>query len=61
MFVPQTHMPGDEAEVDFGDVHVVLAGVPTRCYLFSLRLSYSGKAVHRPVDRTIGVSYVSAW
>ncbi|MFJ2774803.1 hypothetical protein [Streptomyces sp. NPDC087300] len=47
MFIPQTHMPGDEAEVDFGDVHVVLAGVPTRCYLFSLRLSYSGKAVHR--------------
>lgn len=47
MFVPQSHMPGDEAEVDFGDVHIVLAGVPTRCYLFSLRLSYSGKAVHR--------------
>ncbi|MFD5536375.1 IS21 family transposase [Streptomyces sp. NPDC127079] len=47
VFVPQTHMPGDEAEVDFGDVHIVLAGVPTRCYLFSLRLSFSGKAVHR--------------
>lgn len=47
MFVPQTHLPGAEAEVDFGDVHIVLAGVPTRVYLFSLRLSYSGKAVHR--------------
>jgi transposase len=47
VFVPQTHQPGVEAEVDFGDVHIVLAGVPTRCYLFSLRLSYSGKAVHR--------------
>ncbi|MGW3653538.1 IS21 family transposase [Streptomyces sp. NPDC000878] len=47
VFVPQTHIPGDEAEVDFGDVHIVLAGVPTRCYLFSLRLSFSGKAVHR--------------
>ncbi|WP_206508072.1 IS21 family transposase [Streptomyces chrestomyceticus] len=47
VFVPQSHMPGGEAEVDFGDVHIVLAGVPTRCYLFSLRLSYSGKAVHR--------------
>ncbi|MCW8103422.1 hypothetical protein [Streptomyces tauricus] len=47
MFVPQTHLPGAEAEVDFGDVHIVLAGVATRVYLLSLRLSYSGKAVHR--------------
>lgn len=47
VFIPQSHLAGDEAEVDFGDVHIVLAGVPTRCYLFSLRLSYSGKAVHR--------------
>lgn len=47
MFIPQSHIPGAEAEVDFGNVHIVLAGVPTRCYLFSFRLSYSGKAVHR--------------
>ncbi len=47
VFIPQSHIPGAEAEVDFGDVHIVLAGVPTRCYLFSFRLSYSGKAVHR--------------
>ncbi|MFF6787241.1 IS21 family transposase [Streptomyces sp. NPDC012510] len=47
VFVPQTHLPGAETEVDFGDVHIVLAGVATRCYLFSFRLSYSGKAVHR--------------
>ncbi|CAM5635551.1 hypothetical protein SAURM35S_03923 [Streptomyces aurantiogriseus] len=45
--MPQTHMPGDEAEVDFGDVTVRLAGELVTCYLFSLRLSYSGKAVHR--------------
>lgn len=38
---------GAEAEVDFGDVHVMLAGKMTRVYLFSMRLSYSGKAVHR--------------
>ncbi|MGW5095487.1 hypothetical protein ACWEQ1_34045 [Streptomyces nodosus] len=47
MFVPQTHLPGAEAEVDFGDVHVVLAGKMTKVYLFSMRLSYSGKAAHR--------------
>ncbi|MEU2379333.1 IS21 family transposase [Streptomyces misionensis] len=46
-FVPQSHQPGMEAEVDFGDVKVWLAGELFTCYLFSFRLSYSGKAVHR--------------
>ena len=46
-FVPQSHQPGAEAEVDFGDVAVKLAGELVTCCLFSLRLSYSGKAVHR--------------
>ncbi|WP_131736469.1 IS21 family transposase [Actinomadura roseirufa] len=46
-FISQTHRPGAEAEVDFGDVTVRLAGQQVTCYLFSLRLSYSGKAVHR--------------
>ncbi|MEV4418078.1 IS21 family transposase [Catellatospora sp. NPDC049609] len=47
VFIRQTHQPGAEAEVDFGDVWVNLAGKMTNCYLFTLRLSYSGKAVHR--------------
>lgn len=46
-FVPQTHRPGDEAEVDFGDVWIHLNGVSTEVFLFSLRLSFSGKAVHK--------------
>ncbi|MEJ8660783.1 hypothetical protein [Streptomyces sp. MS1.AVA.4] len=46
-FVPQTHKPGAEAEVEFGDVTVKLAGELVTCYLFAFRLSYSGKAVHR--------------
>jgi len=45
--VPQIHDPGAEAEVDFADVWVRLAGEPVKCHLFTLRLSYSGKAVHR--------------
>jgi transposase len=45
--VPQQHEPGAEAEVDFADVWVRLAGVPVKGHLFTLRLSYSGKAVHR--------------
>lgn len=47
VFVPQSHRPGLEAEVDFGDVRVRLGGEQVKCSLFSLRLSYSGKAVHR--------------
>lgn len=47
VFVPQEHAPGAEAEVDFGDVWVDLAGVRTRCYMFAFRLSNSGKSVHR--------------
>lgn len=46
-FVPQSHLPGVEAEVDFGDVTVRLAGEQVKCCLFAFRLSYSGKAVHR--------------
>lgn len=46
-YVPQFHEPGAEAEVDFADVWVRLAEELTKCFLFTLRLSYSGKAVHR--------------
>ncbi|MFD1846980.1 IS21 family transposase [Arthrobacter flavus] len=47
VFVPQEHAPGAEAEVDFGEVWVVLDGVKTKCHMFVYRLSHSGKAVHR--------------
>ncbi len=46
-FVPQSPEPGAQAEVDFADVWVELAGVVTKCHLFTFRMSYSGKAVHR--------------
>jgi transposase len=47
VFVPQHHPPGQDAEVDFGELWVRLAGVMTKCYLFVFRLSYSGRAVHQ--------------
>jgi len=46
-FVPQSHAPGAEGEVDFADLWVDLAGVRTKVLMFTLRLSSSGKAVHR--------------
>lgn len=45
--VPQDHAPGAEAEVDFGEVDVILDGVKTKCHMFVYRLSHSGKAIHR--------------
>lgn len=45
--VPQTHPPAAEAEVDFHDLWVVLQGLKTKTALFTMRLSYSGRAVHR--------------
>jgi transposase len=46
-FVPQAHRPGAEAEVDFGQVTFMLRGQEVTAWLFVLRLSYSGFAVHR--------------
>lgn len=46
-FIPQEHAPGAEAEVDFGEVWVVLNGVKTKCHMFVFRLSHAGKAIHR--------------
>ncbi|MGO1316994.1 MAG: IS21 family transposase, partial [Cellulomonadaceae bacterium] len=45
--VPQDHAPGAEAEVDFGEVYVILDGVKAKCHMFVYRLSRSGKAIHR--------------
>ena len=46
-FVPQTHPPAAEAEVDFHDLWVIMRGVKTKTALFTMRLSYSGRAAHR--------------
>jgi transposase len=45
--VPQVHQPGHEAEVDFGEFWAQIAGVMVKLWLFSLRLSASGRACHR--------------
>ena len=44
--VGQTHAPGAEAEVDFGEFQAVIAGVLTKLWMFVLRLSCSGRAFH---------------
>jgi transposase len=44
--VPQSHLPGAEAEVDFGEFHAMIAGAMLKLWLFVLRLSCSGRAFH---------------
>ncbi len=46
VMVPQTHPAAEEAEVDFGEFQAVIAGVVMKLWMFCLRLSHSGKAVH---------------
>ena len=46
-YVPQTHQPAAEGEVDFHDLWVILRGVKTKTALFTMRLSFSGRAAHR--------------
>jgi len=46
VMVPQTHLPGAEAEVDFGEFGVFIGGVLMTCWLFVMRLSHSGRAFH---------------
>ncbi len=44
--VPQAHLPGAEAEVDFGEFHAGIAGSLLKLWMFVMRLSSSGRAFH---------------
>jgi len=44
--IPQAHLAGAEAEVDFGEFYSTIAGVVVKCWMFVMRLSHSGKAFH---------------
>jgi transposase len=44
--VPQTHEPGAEAEVDFGEFWARIAGELVKCRMFVMRLCLSGRAFH---------------
>ena len=46
VMVPQAHLPGAEAEVDFGEFHAQVAGVLLKLRMFVMRLSCSGRAFH---------------
>lgn len=43
VFIPLIHRPGDEAQVDFFEVTVEVAGVRRKAWQFVMRLMYSGR------------------
>ncbi|MCA1699708.1 MAG: IS21 family transposase [Actinobacteria bacterium] len=42
LFVPLSHEPAAEAEVDWGEAEVVIGGVPIKLHLFLMRACFSG-------------------
>jgi len=46
VMIPQTHLAGKEAEVDFGEFWFYLDGEILKVQMFVMRLSHSGKSVH---------------
>ena len=44
--IPQSHEPGAEAEVDFGEFYTTIAGQLVKYWMFVMRLSHSGRAFH---------------
>ena len=46
VMIPQIHLPGAEAEVDFGEFHTGLGGDLAKLWMFVMRLSCSGRAFH---------------
>ena len=55
--VPQTKRLGGEAEVDFGEFDIVLAGERLRVWMFVMRLSAPGKAFRKAYVHQCGESF----
>lgn len=58
VMIVQEHPAGAEAEVDFGECQAVIAGQVERIWVFHLRLSHSGKAVHIPYTSQSSESFL---
>jgi transposase len=58
VMVPQSHGPAEEAEVDFGEFQAVVDDETLKLWMFVLRLSHSGKAVHIAYGNTAQESFL---
>src|SRR5436190_12084657 len=60
VFVPQVHEPGVEAEVDWGEAIVEIAGQRRTVYLCLMRACYSGAAFVIAYDRATQQAFLEA-
>jgi transposase len=60
VFVPQVHEPGVEAEVDWGEAIVEIAGQRRKVYLFLMRACYSGAAFVIAFERQTQQAFLEA-
>jgi len=60
VFVPMAHSPGVEAEVDWGEALVVIAGIPRTIYLFLMRACYSGAVFVMAFERATQQAFLEA-
>jgi transposase len=59
-FVPLVHDPGVEAEVDWGQADVVLAGTSRKVHLFLMRACFSGACFARAFTRETQQAFLEA-
>ena len=59
-FVPQLHLPGEEAEVDFYEAEVFFPDGPRTLYHFCMRACYSGKEFHMAFPKLNQQSFLEA-
>jgi transposase len=60
VFVPMVHEPGIEAEVDWGEAVVEIAGQRRKVYLFLMRACYSGAAFVIAFERETQQAFLEA-
>ena len=58
--MPQVHEPGQEAEVDWGEAVVEIAGQRRKVYLFLMRACYSGAAFVMAFERETQQAFLEA-
>jgi len=60
VFVPQTRLPGEEGEVDWGKFDAVIGGETVTLHLFSMWLAFSATAFHRAYVNEAQESFTDA-
>ncbi len=60
VFVPQTRLPGAEAEVDWGKFDALIGGETVTLHLFSMWLAFSANAFHRAYVNEAQESFTDA-